>query len=235
MQHKCLLLARNIPAALPQPTRALANVQSGCLARGPVMPSSTNQASSVLLGGERTLQIPIRVAHRLLEPPSPPGVKPSSAYASTQLSEDEASAWAMEAHQQQEAPAPAIRATSPTPNAMEWALYKVDQRLDVLETNPLPIQQTIYDISRGPVGEATTSAVQAAAHLTVKASVEAAKAVAPLGRSTCMGSLHGLTRQWLHDADLTSNLEGTKAAGHLIKAALVHSLKVQERKGSKRQ
>ncbi|KAJ9518907.1 hypothetical protein QJQ45_026251 [Haematococcus lacustris] len=220
MQHKCLLLARNIPAALPQPTRALANVQSGCLARGPVMPSSTNQASSVAvlndrLGGERTLQIPIRVAHRLLEPPSPPGVKPSSAYASTQLSEDEASAWAMEAHQQQEAPAPAIRATSPTPNAMEWALYKVDQRLDVLETNPLPIQQTIYDISRGPVGEATTSAVQAAAHLTVKASVEAAKAVAPLGR-------------W-------ALAEGTKAAGHLIKAALVHSLKVQERKGSKRQ
>jgi hypothetical protein len=59
---------------------------------------------------------------------------------------------------------------------------RVDSSLDELEANPLPLQKAVYDISRGPVGSATSSVVAAAARLTLNATTTAAKAAAPLGR-----------------------------------------------------
>lgn len=52
--------------------------------------------------------------------------------------------------------------------ALERALRKVDRSLDEIEENPLPLQQQLYDISRGPLGQATGKGFQAAAGLTIK-------------------------------------------------------------------
>lgn len=94
-------------------------------------------------------------------------------------------------------------------SAIEWALRKADASLDELEVNPLPVQKVIYGISRGPVGTATTQAVQAAAKLTMQATVKAAQIAAPIGK-------------WA----LT---EGAKAAMGLIKAAVVEGAKAESR------
>ena len=53
-------------------------------------------------------------------------------------------------------------------NLLQWTLKKVDQSLDEIEHHPLPLQQELYDISRGPVGQATGKGLQAAAEITVK-------------------------------------------------------------------
>jgi len=82
-------------------------------------------------------------------------------------------------------PAPASpEPTEPTLSvgAIEWALHKVDKSLDEMEANPNGIQRAIYQISRGPVGTATVSAVEAATKVTLKATGEVAKAAAPVAK-----------------------------------------------------
>jgi hypothetical protein len=58
----------------------------------------------------------------------------------------------------------------------------VDASLDEVEHNPPAVQKAIYDISKGPVGVATSRGVRAAAKLTVDATVEAARLAAPVGK-----------------------------------------------------
>ena len=48
---------------------------------------------------------------------------------------------------------------------------RVDRSLDELEHHPLPLQQRIYEISRGPAAEATGRGLQAAAEVTLKVGV----------------------------------------------------------------
>lgn len=67
-------------------------------------------------------------------------------------------------------------------SALVWALKRVDKSLDEIEMNPSTYQKAIYDVSRGPVGQATAKGVEAAAKLTVNATVEAAKLAAPVGK-----------------------------------------------------
>lgn len=51
-----------------------------------------------------------------------------------------------------------------------------------MEQQPSEIHQAIYDFSNGPVGQATSKGVQVAAKLTMTATIEAAKAAAPVGK-----------------------------------------------------
>ena len=45
---------------------------------------------------------------------------------------------------------------------------RADKTLDEMEHNPAPMQQAVFDFSRGPVGTAATQGVEVAAKLTVK-------------------------------------------------------------------
>lgn len=54
--------------------------------------------------------------------------------------------------------------------------------MNEIEHNPPAVQKALYDFSKGPVGEATGKGVQAAAQLTAKATIEAAKVAAPVGK-----------------------------------------------------
>mmetsp|Transcript_24440 Transcript_24440/g.53376 ORF Transcript_24440/g.53376 Transcript_24440/m.53376 type:complete len:225 (+) Transcript_24440:114-788(+) len=94
-------------------------------------------------------------------------------------------------------------------SGIEWALRRMDRSLDEMEQNPSVWQKTVYDISKGPVGEATTKSMEAAAKLTIKATVTAAKAAAPVG-------------QW-------ALKEGAKAAMGLFKYAMVEAAKREEK------
>ncbi len=58
----------------------------------------------------------------------------------------------------------------------------MDASLDELEHNPPAVQKALYDVSKGPVGVATSKGVRAAAKLTVSATVQAAKLAAPVGK-----------------------------------------------------
>ncbi|KAG1666957.1 hypothetical protein FOA52_004240 [Chlamydomonas sp. UWO 241] len=90
-------------------------------------------------------------------------------------------------------------------NALERALKSVDRSLDELEDNPLPGQRELYNLSRGPVGTATGQGLKVAADVAVKATVAAAKAVAPHAK-------------W-------ALAEGTKAAAGLVKYAILQAAK----------
>jgi hypothetical protein len=59
---------------------------------------------------------------------------------------------------------------------------RMDEQLNQIEANPPPIQKALYQVSRGPVGEATSKGISAAARLTVAATREAAKVAAPVGK-----------------------------------------------------
>lgn len=67
-------------------------------------------------------------------------------------------------------------------NVLLWALKKADKSLDEIEHNPPAVQKALYDMSRSPAGEAASKGVQAAAKLTMSATIEAAKAAAPAGK-----------------------------------------------------
>ncbi|KAF5830457.1 hypothetical protein DUNSADRAFT_14554 [Dunaliella salina] len=107
--------------------------------------------------------------------------------------------------------APAHRRSSSTDNALEWAMCRADRNLDELERNPLPLQKAFYALSRGPVGEMTSSAAQAAAKLTLTAGKEVTRASIPVGK-------------WA----LT---EGMKAAGGLIQAQRSRRGSFEQKKG----
>ncbi|GIL64403.1 hypothetical protein Vafri_18242 [Volvox africanus] len=96
-------------------------------------------------------------------------------------------------------------------NSLLWALKQVDRSLDELEQNPLPLQKEIYELSRSPVGTATSSAFTTAARVTVAATKEAVKAAVPVG-------------QWVIK-------EGTKAAISLMSRAMEESAKQQKQPG----
>lgn len=70
------------------------------------------------------------------------------------------------------------------------------------------LQREIYELSRGPVGSATTTALEAAAKVTVAATKEAVRAAVPVG-------------QWFMR-------EGAKAAVKLVSAAVAQSAKQQQ-------
>jgi hypothetical protein len=63
-----------------------------------------------------------------------------------------------------------------------WVLRRVDDQLDRVEASPNQLHQALYGLSSGPVGQATSKGVQAAARITVTATIEAAKAAAPVGK-----------------------------------------------------
>ncbi|KAF6257597.1 hypothetical protein COO60DRAFT_1701739 [Scenedesmus sp. NREL 46B-D3] len=67
-------------------------------------------------------------------------------------------------------------------NALVWALKKVDDQLNQVEQEPSELHQAIYQFTNGPVGQATTKGVQTAAKLTISATIETAKAAAPVGK-----------------------------------------------------
>lgn len=67
-------------------------------------------------------------------------------------------------------------------NVLQWALKKADASLDAIEHNPPVVQKALYDMSRSPAGEAASKGVQAAAKLTMSATMEAAKVAAPAGK-----------------------------------------------------
>ncbi|KXZ43877.1 hypothetical protein GPECTOR_78g65 [Gonium pectorale] len=96
-------------------------------------------------------------------------------------------------------------------NSLLWALKRVDRSLDELEANPLPLQREMYELSRSPVGTATSSAITTAAKVTVAATKEAVKAALPVG-------------QWVVK-------EGAKAAFSLMSRAMAESAKQQQAGG----
>eukprot|EP00882_Tetradesmus_deserticola_P004299 GHRQ01004543.1.p1 GENE.GHRQ01004543.1~~GHRQ01004543.1.p1 ORF type:complete len:196 (+),score=66.67 GHRQ01004543.1:254-841(+) len=67
-------------------------------------------------------------------------------------------------------------------NALVWALKKVDDQLNEVELQPSELHQAIYQFTNGPVGQATSKGVQTAAKLTISATIETAKAAAPIGK-----------------------------------------------------
>uniref|UniRef100_A0A383W1M6 Senescence domain-containing protein n=1 Tax=Tetradesmus obliquus TaxID=3088 RepID=A0A383W1M6_TETOB len=67
-------------------------------------------------------------------------------------------------------------------NALVWALKKVDDQLNQVEQQPSELHQAIYQFTNGPVGQATSKGVQTAAKFTISATIETAKAAAPIGK-----------------------------------------------------
>lgn len=67
-------------------------------------------------------------------------------------------------------------------HARVYLLYRVDAQLNQVEQQPSDVHRALYDFSNGPVGQATSKGVQAAAKLTMTATIEAAKAAAPVGK-----------------------------------------------------
>lgn len=61
-------------------------------------------------------------------------------------------------------------------------LCRVDDQLNQVEQEPSELHQAIYQFTNGPVGQATTKGVQTAAKLTISATIETAKAAAPVGK-----------------------------------------------------
>jgi len=58
----------------------------------------------------------------------------------------------------------------------------VDDQLNLVEQQPSDVHRALYEFSNGPVGQATSKGVQAAAKITMTATIEAAKAAAPVGK-----------------------------------------------------
>jgi hypothetical protein len=54
--------------------------------------------------------------------------------------------------------------------------------LNKVEQQPSEVHQAIYQFTNGPVGQATSKGVQTAAKLTINATIETAKAAAPIGK-----------------------------------------------------
>jgi hypothetical protein len=54
--------------------------------------------------------------------------------------------------------------------------------LNKVEQQPSEVHQAIYQFTNGPVGQATSKGVQTAAKLTITATIETAKAAAPIGK-----------------------------------------------------
>jgi hypothetical protein len=64
-----------------------------------------------------------------------------------------------------------------------WSvLLRVDEQLNEVEQHPSQVQQALFEFSDGPVGRATGKGVQAAAKITMTATIEAAKVAAPVGK-----------------------------------------------------
>eukprot|EP00882_Tetradesmus_deserticola_P014195 GHRQ01015087.1.p1 GENE.GHRQ01015087.1~~GHRQ01015087.1.p1 ORF type:complete len:105 (+),score=42.81 GHRQ01015087.1:213-527(+) len=59
---------------------------------------------------------------------------------------------------------------------------RVDDQLNEVELQPSELHQAIYQFTNGPVGQATSKGVQTAAKLTISATIETAKAAAPIGK-----------------------------------------------------
>ena len=82
----------------------------------------------------------------------------------------------------------------------------MDEQLNLIEANPPAIQKALYQVSRGPVGQATSSGISAAARLTVAATKEAVKVAAPLGK--CVPYLSVLPARDHHNAYCSTALVG---------------------------
>lgn len=54
--------------------------------------------------------------------------------------------------------------------------------MNQVEQHPSEVHQAIYNFSNGPVGQATSKGVEVAAKVTMTATIEAAKAAAPVGK-----------------------------------------------------
>lgn len=59
---------------------------------------------------------------------------------------------------------------------------RVDDQLNQVEQQPSDLHKAVYNFTNGPVGQATSKGVQTAAKLTMTATIEAAKAAAPVGK-----------------------------------------------------
>jgi hypothetical protein len=59
---------------------------------------------------------------------------------------------------------------------------RVDDQLNQVEQQPSELHQKIYQFTNGPVGQATSKGVQTAAKFTISATIETAKAAAPIGK-----------------------------------------------------
>lgn len=59
---------------------------------------------------------------------------------------------------------------------------RVDDQLNQVEQQPSELHQAIYQFTNGPVGQATSKGVQTAAKFTISATIETAKAAAPIGK-----------------------------------------------------
>lgn len=97
----------------------------------------------------------------------------------------------------------------PTPRPPPCA-HRVDDQLNQVEQQPSEVHQALYNLSNGPVGQATSKGVQVAAKFTMTATIQAAKAAAPVGK-------------WALQ-------QGFKAAVGLVGAAMEQERQSQQRK-----
>ncbi|GLI71475.1 hypothetical protein VaNZ11_016613 [Volvox africanus] len=156
------------------------------------------------------MKVKVTPPREVSQPPSPPSLIHSPVYVQKALMKSSADSTTVSVASTSNSPLSDVDQEKDS-NSLLWALKQVDRSLDELEQNPLPLQREIYELSRSPVGTATSSAFTAAARVTVAATKEAVKAAVPVG-------------QWV----IT---EGTKAAISLMTRAMEESAKKQKQPG----
>ncbi|GLC46532.1 hypothetical protein PLESTF_001966300 [Pleodorina starrii] len=170
---------------------------------------TTSSEPSKTVDGSDSIRVKVTPPREVSQPPSPPSLIHSPVYVQKALIKQSA---ASSPTSSSSPPASVARLSNVDDerdgNSLMWALKQVDRSLDELEQNPLPLQREIYELSRGPVGTATSSALGTAAKVTVAATREAVKAAVPVG-------------QWVVR-------EGAKAAVSLVSRAMAESAKLQQ-------
>ncbi|GIL86383.1 hypothetical protein Vretimale_11671 [Volvox reticuliferus] len=172
--------------------------------------TSRTEAGAVKDG---TIRVKVTPPREVSQPPSPPSLIHSPVYVQKALIKSSADSTnaSLESTSTSSLLDVDMERNARDGNSLLWALKQVDRSLDELEQNPLPLQREIYELSRSPVGTATSSALTTAARVTVAATKEAVKAAVPVG-------------QWV----IT---EGTKAAISFMSRAMAESAKQQKQPG----
>ncbi|KAG2430049.1 hypothetical protein HYH02_013876 [Chlamydomonas schloesseri] len=176
--------------------------------------ASTSTQESPVAG---SIKVRVTPPKPLSVPPSPPSlihspvyvqnklIKPSADGAAVLPPASSSGSYGLEDEEE-------LSAAGSSGNVLMSALRNVDRSLDELEQNPLPLQREIYELSRSPVGTATSSALTTAAKVTVAATKEAVKAAVPVG-------------QWVLR-------EGAKAAMGLMSRAMAEAARKQVEGGT---
>ncbi|GFR50084.1 hypothetical protein Agub_g12228 [Astrephomene gubernaculifera] len=201
----CLSIARS------QPRRGDACVTHVVEDAGSPSPVKATRSAVFPFKGDQTGTSSVKVASSRppSTPPSPPSLIHSPVYVQKALIKQPQGEGASSAapsppsNQLEHAESSGEEAEAQEGNSLIWALKQVDRSLDELEQRPLPLQRELYELSCGPVGAATSSALAAAAKVTVAATREAVRAALPVG-------------QWLVR-------EGGRAAVSLVSAAVAEA------------